>query len=1104
MKIHSRILCILLFLLFFVTAGAVNARAQSSPDAEIVPGDTFKGRISFPTDEDSLLFEAIAGTQFGCVAKAVAPLAPSIQIIDLTSEASLGLTGFVKGAGTKTVTVSKLTLPSTGSYLILIGSGNGETGNYTFTTSAKAPKTATSIKSEKLVTPGNAVDFAFAAFAGGTVTIVLDPGKNSPAIPDLESLVTPAGISDISAFTTIKGKKTTAKNIPINNFGTHSFRVDNSGTTGNIKSTITIKPPKVKKLTFVEPEEPTTPGSIAGSIDSHVADAFPESEPNDNIQNDQFIGQLSPGKVLRVAGSTNSGTGDVDLYRVVVSESQTITVTLLHSVANDFDFCIVDTQTGQCFNGLSFATTNEPEVGIINLTFTGSGQAAFDIAVAPFSGSGGYLLTIVSGPLAAIAKVPPTPGSPITMTAIPPIKKNPNATKTAASRPMWTESLENRVLELDREFVSGEMVVQLRDPAAKPAEFAAREGLNLRLASPGGAFLLEVPGVARGIAAPRADRIATIRRKQQIRMLPEVSFAEPNYIYHPASVRSNGGGKAVMANTPNDPFFNLQWHYPLIHLPEAWAVTKGSSNVIVAIIDTGVTAHPDLAGRDSGTGMDMISDPQIANDGDGIDTNPTDPGDLSDQGKSSWHGTHVAGTIGAATDNGIGVSGVDWFCKLMHVRALGVGGGTNFDIGEAMKYTAKIANASGLLPAARANVINMSLGGPGFSQNQQNICNAVKAAGVVIVAAAGNENSSTPSFPASYAGVISVAAVDFASQRAPYSNFGENIDIAAPGGDLGADQNQDNFADGVLSTLVDDSSQPFKFIFKFYQGTSMASPHVAGVASLLLAANPALTPDQVEQALESTATDLGTAGKDSIFGHGLVNAFAAVQSVITPNPNGNPQMSTSLTELSFGSTSTNLNFNIVNVGGGTVNFTIADSENVGGNWLSVNKSAGTAPDSITATVSRNGLAPGAYTGTIQVNSNGGNTTIQVAMEVPATSALPVNLGSIIVIAVDAVTLDSVAQATVDLNGDYIINNLAPGEYLLVAGPDLDGDNSICGTGEPCGIFPSLESPASIKLPGGTSILGADFLVVDQLVLPSWKSSVKFTIPPQGISIPLLK
>ena len=253
--------------------------------------------------------------------------------------------------------------------------------------------------------------------------------------------------------------------------------------------------------------------------------------------------------------------------------------------------------------------------------------------------------------------------------------------------------------------------------------------------------------------------------------------------------------------------------------------------MIVAVIDTGETPHPDLAGRQI-AGYDFIASPSMSGDGDGIDANPFDEGDGNGLQPNSFHGTHVSGTIGAVSNNGTGVTGITWATGLMSLRVLGIGGGTNFDIANAIKYAARLANVSGTLPPQRANVINMS---------------------------SGNENSSSPSYPAAYPGVISVAAVDLNAQRAPYSNFGPTVDLCAPGGDTSHDLDNDGYADGILSTLMDGTSPPFTPIYAFYQGTSMACPHAAGVAALMLAVAPTLTPAEIETLMTSTAISVNTA-----------------------------------------------------------------------------------------------------------------------------------------------------------------------------------------------------------------------------------------------------
>ncbi|MDS4026505.1 MAG: S8 family peptidase [Candidatus Contendobacter sp.] len=372
------------------------------------------------------------------------------------------------------------------------------------------------------------------------------------------------------------------------------------------------------------------------------------------------------------------------------------------------------------------------------------------------------------------------------------------------------------------------------------------------------------PGGFQPAASTDQDKLKTLYQIKAMRLDQEVAAAEPNYIRHILVV-------------PNDPFYQYQWHYPQINLPQAWDVTTGA-NTIVAVIDTGVVlSHPDLQGQ-LVAGYDFIKDPATAGDGDGIDPNPDDPGDHYDNGSSSFHGTHVTGTIAAATNNGVGVAGVAFGAKVMPLRALGIGGGYDYDIEQAVRFAAGLANDSGTVPPQRADVINMSIGGTGFSPGSQDVYDQARAAGVVVVAAAGNDGIDEKNYPAAFTGVIAVGAVDINKARAPYSNFGSWISVVAPGGNTSQDVNGDGKPDGVLSTAASDSSGTRVDNYQIWQGTSMATPHMAGVIALMKAVAPSLTPQTIANLLTSGALtdDLGTAGKDDQFGYGLINASKAV------------------------------------------------------------------------------------------------------------------------------------------------------------------------------------------------------------------------------------
>jgi serine protease len=335
---------------------------------------------------------------------------------------------------------------------------------------------------------------------------------------------------------------------------------------------------------------------------------------------------------------------------------------------------------------------------------------------------------------------------------------------------------------------------------------------------------------------------------------------------------------------PNDSLYASQWHYfePAggINLERAWNRATGTG-INVAVIDTGVRPHADLADNLL-PGYDFISMTTVSNDGDGRDadaadtgdgTQPGDCGGVASQRSSSWHGTHVAGTVAAVSNNGVGVAGVAFGARIVPVRVLGKCGGYTSDIADGVIWAAGGSVAGVPDNPNPARVINMSLGGFGTcGPTMQGAINAARSRGTVVVVAAGNSNAPTGQFqPASCTGVVNVAATTRAGAKAPYSNYGGLVDVAAPGGSLFYGS-----AYGVLSTLNDGTSAPGNDNYQAYQGTSMAAPHVAGVAALMLSANPALTPDQVEARLRSTARPF--AGPCSLCGSGIVNANAAVKS----------------------------------------------------------------------------------------------------------------------------------------------------------------------------------------------------------------------------------
>ena len=343
--------------------------------------------------------------------------------------------------------------------------------------------------------------------------------------------------------------------------------------------------------------------------------------------------------------------------------------------------------------------------------------------------------------------------------------------------------------------------------------------------------------------------------------------------------------------TPNDPRYSEQWQYfdttGGMRMPAAWDVATGTG-VNVAVIDTGYRPHTDLSGQFVG-GYDFITDTSISADGNGRDSDASDPGDSTTAGQcgagepsssSSWHGTHVAGSIAAKTNNGVGVAGVAYNAKIVPVRVLGKCGGYTSDIADAIIW-ASGGTVSGVPTNANpARVINMSLGGGGACDTTtQNAINSARSRGTVVIVAAGNENTNASgSNPANCAGVVTVAATNRSGGRAYYSNYGTVVDVAAPGGDVRTS------GGGILSTLNSGTTTPGADSYAFYQGTSMATPHVAGVAALMLSKTPSMTPDQVESTLKSTSRAFPAACSGC--GAGLVDAAAAVGGTVVVPPTG--------------------------------------------------------------------------------------------------------------------------------------------------------------------------------------------------------------------------
>ena len=926
--------------------------------------------------------------------------------------------------------------------------GSGEIANHTYSTPGEYTAIL-SITDDKgaLSTHSVIIEVQTANVAPNASFSANATAGNAPFIVSLDAASSSDTDGEITAYHWDFGDNTSGSGVntshTYNSPGTYTVKLtvtDDDGAMTSVDSNITAIATSTLRGTMS--------ATLASVIDSDVNDSNAAYNANNSDSTAQSLpNPVIVGGYLNIAQTGPNGdsylSGDTsDFFHIALISGQTITVTIADASAADLDLMLYHDDGSVDPSNPDFLSSGSG----INETLTVTTSGDYFIEVAAISGFSNYTLVVGEATL-------------------------PSTTSTLASTD---------------DFIAGDVIVKFKDnligslQSETPNSKAKKLGLSLKRGNnkqhPSLMGLGEAqhrkntfntlgitPGNGRAPRNFKANdpekqlKFETMQVIKALRKRDDVLYAEPNYIHRKNAV-------------PNDQYYPLQWHYPQINLPAAWDISTGSADVIVAVLDTGVLlTHPDMIGQfSSDGGYDFISSNTNSGDGEnGIDANPDDPGDNPGAG-SSFHGTHVAGTIAAATNfsgggTGDGVAGIAPNAKIMPIRVLGQLGGSSYDIMQGLRYAAGLSNDSGITLNAsqRSDIINLSLGREGgYSQAEQDLYTAIRNSGVIIIAAAGNNNSSASFYPAAYSGVISVSAVDYNKQKAYYSNFGSAVDVAAPGGDTTKDLDNDGHNDGVLSPAAGDSGGPIVFGHYFFQGTSMASPHVAGVIALMKSIYSDLTPAEVDTLLQSgkIIDDLGSVGRDDTFGHGLINAHKAAleAQALAAAAAETPVLGLSASTLNLGLVGASAVLTASNTGNGSLSITSVSSNET---WLSVTPITvdGAQLGTYRVTVNRSGLTPGYYQAEISFASSANDVTVSVSMQI-APVVTDADAGYHYVLLIDAADnslVDSwhgpVQNGHYQFQFDQVVFP-AGQEYYLIGGSDLNNNGYICDAGEACGGY----------------------------------------------------
>lgn len=781
-----------------------------------------------------------------------------------------------------------------------------------------------------------------------------------------------------------------------------------------------------------------------------------EQEPNDVRAQPYRLAPVGPRTLLEVTGEVGTSAerfghvDPVDVFRLEPLVDQVVEVTLdfpevdpVGAGANDLEVEIWDAAA----DTLLVATSGG--VPPRSISFPARGGGSYDVVVRCEAGHAAYLLSLRSSdPVggASATKGTAAPSPPLAVRA-------PAAFAAPAC--------------------AGTHVLVRLQEGADASALAGRFGLLLGRRTGLGTLRLRFPR-----ALAREDRTTLVDAWcERLAADAAVVSAEPDWLVRPQ-------GEPV---EPNDPEYARQWNLRVVGAVGAWAVTQGDPDVVVGIVDTGIVDHPDFEGQVV-AGYDFISDRSIAGDGDERDPDPTDVGAQDKpSGLSSWHGSHVAAIVAAKANDGTGLTGLAPGCRVMPLRAVGIGGGLVSDVADAILFAAGLLTTEdGRRLAEPLPVVNLSFALGVDTLELRSACARAANVGVLLVGATGNTGDRVL-YPAKYDAVLAVAAVDRKLGTTKYSNYGEEVDLSAPGGLRTADVTAAGWPDSVLSSVLDDTVFPVSPSVGYLEGTSQAAPHVAAAAALLLSVDPTLSPADLKNYLLWSALDRGQAGWDDAYGWGVLQVQEAMRFLLadlgTPNT-APPCLWLQSTSVLFTGFQARHELVVMNVGGGRLEFsdpTAATDD--GGTWLDAENvpalgSGPTAVARVAVLVDTRALpgAPSRTSGSVFVRDDAGAVIGSIRVVVHSGERLKAGRDLTVLVqrasngAVDTLGLASPANGY-----RFWFPALGSGTFELQAGTDLDGDGFFCESGDSCGWYggPTEADAVPVTVSGDETFFGAD-------------------------------